>query len=193
MNDVFEGNAQKPFSGGNSIIITRTIAKKYFGNEKALGKVLMVDGEIPVSVSAVIEDIPSNSHIHFDFALNFNQEDGWGNFNYLTYVLFKDNFNVINVNTSFQKIVDNYIIPKLSQAFGLSNEQFINTGNKIKLALQPLKSIHLNSNLFGEFETNGNKTYVIFFSAIAIFTESTQIGISCPYTLQVSTTGSMVV
>ncbi len=164
-----EGNAEKPFTKKNSIVLTQSTAKKYFGNEKAVGKVLLRDGNDPFVVSAVIEDIPSNSHMHFDVALYLDNENQWNNFNRLTYILLKNNFSETNVNTSMNEIVNNYIITTYTNYFGMSIEQFKNAGNYVHVNIQSLKSIHLNSNFYGELEINGNRTYVIFFTVIAVF------------------------
>ncbi len=162
-----EGNAENPFPKQNSIVITKSIAKKYFGNEESLGKVLLTNGENPAVISAVIEDLPSNSHMQFSIATYMENDNNWDNFNSLIYVLLKNNFSQNNVNNSLKEI-ENYIVNLMTQSFGMSTEQFNKAGNYIKLDLQPLTAIHLNSNFYGELETNGNKTYVIFFSIIAI-------------------------
>ncbi len=164
-----EGNPEKPFNSRESIILTESVAKKYFGNESALGKVLIVNNQNAVIVSAVIKDIPSNSHMKFNAALYFDVRDTWDNFNWLTYVMFHDGFSKANVKNSLREIVDNNILPEMSGYFGITVEQFKNAGNYIHLDMQSLKSIHLNSNYYGELEANGNKTYVMFFSIIALF------------------------
>jgi len=162
-----EGNPNIPFTSQRSVILTKSTAKKYFGNEKAFGKVLLTDGKDPVIVSGVIDDIPSNSHIQFNMAIYLNNEDDWGNFNRLTYILLKENYSKNNITSSLEKI-EKDIVNRMTKDFGMSAEQFKNAGNYIKLNIQPLKSIHLNSNLYGELESSGNKTMVIFFSIVAI-------------------------
>src|SRR6185437_15386897 len=63
-----EGDAKKAFLQPHTIVITQTTAKKYFGDEDAIGKsiILSVDDNQPYTVSGVIKDIPANSHFHFD-------------------------------------------------------------------------------------------------------------------------------
>lgn len=164
-----EGTSDNPFPEKNNIILTETLAKKYFGNKKALGKVLLRNGNDPLTVSAVIEDLPSNSHMHFDCILYFDEENIWNTFNWFTYILLRENFNQTNVSNSLQKIVDDHVNVNLAKVFGVTTDQFKKAGNEVKFEIQPLKSIHLGSNLQGEFETNGSKTYVLFFSTIAFF------------------------
>ncbi len=162
-----EGDPQKPFLGQNSVVLTKSVAIKIFGNEKATGKLLLIDGQDPLTVSGVIEDLPSTSHMQFSMAISMGEENNWGNFNRLTYLLLKDNFDKNIVNKALDD-VEQLIVKQMATAFGMTLEQFMSGGNHLNIRLQPLSSIHLNSNLYGELETPGNKTMVFFFSIIAI-------------------------
>ena len=164
-----EGDPNKPFNNEESAVLTKSVAHKYFGEESALGKLLIVDNNQAITVSAVIDDIPSNSHNRFDVALYFNIPDDWGNFNWMTYVKFIDGYSRGKVKSALQGIVNNTILPTLTGFFGTTVEQFKSAGNYLNLDLQPLSSIHLNSEFYGELEPPGNKTYVTFFSLIALF------------------------
>lgn len=164
-----EGNPEKPFIDRESVVLTKSVAKRFFGNESALGRSLILNQNNAVTVSAVIEDIPTNSHNQFDIALYFNINDDWGNFNWMTYIKFIDGFSIKKAQNSLQKIVDDVILPTLTGFFGTTIEEFKIAGNYINLDLQPLGSIHLDSDYYGELEAAGNKTYVTFFSLIAIF------------------------
>jgi putative ABC transport system permease protein len=167
--DFLEGDPNKPFEDRESIILTESLARKYFGDESAMGKVLRIDEQNAVMVSAVIRDVPSNTHLQFDAAMYFNIDDDWGNFNWMTYVLFRDGFSENKVKTSLQNISDNTIIPQMTRFMGTSVDQFREAGNYLYLYIQPIKSVHLNSEYYGELEPGGNKTYVTFFSIIALF------------------------
>lgn len=164
-----EGDPKKPFNNEESVVLTKSVAKKYFGNESALGKLLILDQDNAVTVSAVIDDPPSNSHNQFDVALYFNIGDDWGNFNWMTYIKFIDQHSSKKAQIALQSIVDNTILPTLTGFFGTTVEEFKIAGNYINLGLQPLGSIHLNSEFYGELEPAGSKTYVTFFSIIALF------------------------
>jgi putative ABC transport system permease protein len=164
-----EGDPNKPFNNEESVVLTKSVAKRYFGNESALGKLLIIDQDNAVTVSAVIDDMPSNSHNQFDVALYFNVGDDWGNFNWMTYIKFIDEHSQEKAESALLGIVDNTILPTLTGFFGTTVEEFKIAGNYINLGLQPLSSIHLNSDFYGELEHSGNKTYVTFFSLIALF------------------------
>ena len=167
--EFIEGDPNKPFANKESVVITESIAKKYFGEESAMDKLLIIDRNNSVTVSAVIADPPSNSHNQFSMALYFNVGDNWGNFNWATYVKFSKNFSETKAQASLDEIVANNILPTLTGFFGVTVDEFTFNGNYINLYLQPLSDIHLNPKELGELEPAGNKSYVTFFNIIAIF------------------------
>ena len=162
-----EGNPEKPYTSQNSIVLTKSIAKKYFGEEPAVGKVLLFNGRDPYTVSGVIQDLPSTSHMQFSMAVYLGEDNNWGNFNRMTYIMVKDNFSKSNVDNTLNDI-ETRIVKELATAFGMTAEQMESAGNYLYLDIQPIASIHLNSNLYGELEPPGNKTIVFFFSMIAV-------------------------
>jgi putative ABC transport system permease protein len=160
-----DGSSKNSLDGPAKVIITEAIAKKYFNNEPALGKKLKI-GKSEVEVSGVIENIPSNSHIHPDFILSMNTfkiENGlsatdqfssfWWPFAW-TYVLLKEGQSVATINDRLS-----VVIKKHRQEPEASN--FIP-------ALQPLKDIHF-SDYVSEAEANGNLRLVYVFISIAFF------------------------
>ena len=124
---LIEGNPQKPFTNNNSIVITRSTAKKYFGDEDPIGKVMEPVGEKNLyTVTGIINDFPANSSIQYDVLLPialFNQlayvesstsyngtkripsrDADWISFNYDTYLLVKPNANIALLRKNLQKI-----------------------------------------------------------------------------------------
>ncbi|MCP4727647.1 MAG: ABC transporter permease, partial [bacterium] len=63
-----KGDSKSAFSSDNSIVISEELSIKYFGDEDPLGKILMMDNNVSLTVTGVIRNIPSNSHMQFDFA-----------------------------------------------------------------------------------------------------------------------------
>jgi len=85
---VIEGDRNSALSGLSNVVITQNIAKKYFGNEDPIGKTLTLEGSDNLIVSGVIKNIPSQSHIQFDFLLSIENiyvfhilGTEWGDFN----------------------------------------------------------------------------------------------------------------
>ena len=167
------GNPKTALIQPNTIVITASIAHKYFGNEDPIGKVIIVGKQDNFVVTGVIKDIPQNSHLHPDFMVSLttlpdSRNPTWISNNYYTYLLLRKGVNPVEFQRKLDEEYTKYASPQLKAVAGISLEQFRTAGNKFGLVLQPLTSIHLNSNLDYEIEPNGNITYVYIFSAIAI-------------------------
>jgi putative ABC transport system permease protein len=158
---LIEGDLSTALTEPHTILITKETAARYFGEEDPLGKVLTFHNRYDFKVTGVLEDVPHNSHIKFDFLVpfastlrDFGWTDSWDTNNYTTYVQLVD-------NASLQRISE-----KISTYLKKNNPQ---TGTK--LILQPLTDIHLRSDyaidLYGS--TEDKAIYVYAFSAIALF------------------------
>jgi putative ABC transport system permease protein len=173
---MIEGNAKTALVQPHTVVITQSTAKKYFGEENAMGKTitLTADNNQPYTVTGVIKDIPVNSHFHFDmFGSMAGQEDAksdsWMHGGYHTYLLLKPGSDLKKIEARFPAMVKKYMGPQIQQHMGLSLEQFTDNGNSLGFALQPLKDIHLHSNTTTEFEPGGTASYVYIFAGIAVF------------------------
>ncbi|MBN2091667.1 ABC transporter permease [candidate division KSB1 bacterium] len=157
--NTLKGNPETALSDISNIIITESMAKKFFENEDPIGKTLLIDGQNPINVAAVIQDPPANSHLQFDFVLNtqilkyvgFPLED-WSNAGFHTFIQVSKNTDIQKLN---HQIAD--VMPKQIPGFNR------------KLFLQPLTDIHLNTSFAYDFKGLGDKKYLYIFSAIALF------------------------
>ena len=176
--DVFTCNAiygdiKTALAQPNSVVITETTAKKYFGSTDVVGKTIE-SNQNPYKVTAVIKDIPKNSHFHFDFLFPMSDiHYGWGNFlshNFQTYIVLTQGANYKAFEKNFDQVIEKYILPQIKQYMQVSNmKDFAKTGNHLQYSLTPLLKIHLYSDKMAELGTNGNIQYVYIFSAIAFF------------------------
>ncbi len=171
-----EGEAKNALNEPNTVVITETAAKKYFGTTAALGKILEIKdrNNTVYTVTAVIEDMPRNSHFHFDFLFSMDNVDyGWGNFvshNFHTYLLLNPGTDHRQFEKNFVQYIDKYVLPQAQQFMDVASmEEFESAGNKLEYSLMPITDIHLHSDLLVEMGVNGNIQYVYIFSAIAIF------------------------
>lgn len=170
-----KGNVTEALKQPNSIVITKQLAHKYFGNEEPIGKTLrFTDGNIPYKVTGVIEKMPANAHFHFDmFGSMLGWEpaksDSWMESSFYTYLLLKPGADIKTMETRLPGMVEKYMGPQIQKEMGLSLQQFRTQGNQLGFALQPLTSIHLYSNTTNELEPGGNASYVYIFGVIAIF------------------------
>ncbi len=168
-----EGDTRTALNEPNTVVITETAAKKYFGTVHALGKIIEAD-KTPYKVTAVIKDVPKASHFHFDFLFSMDNVDyGWGNYtshNFQTYIVLKEGTDYKAFQKNFKTVIEKYVLPQAKQFIQVSSmEEFERAGNKLQYSLTPLLHIHLRSDRFPELSTNGNIQYVYIFSAVAFF------------------------
>ena len=159
-----EGKPATALNEPFDIVISKSLAHKYFGkNSAAVGKTLKTVYDT-YKVTAVIEDVPGNSHIRYDMLISMNTflknyQDSpyaWGNFGNFTYLLLKPGINVPAFNKKLEDVYKKFVEPIFKQ-FNIS----------MRYDLQPIKDIHLHSNLQFEPEESGSTSYIIIFSAVA--------------------------
>lgn len=171
------GDTKTALNEPNTVVITETTAKKYFGTTNAVGKVVETNDNDKTlyKVTAVIKDIPSSSHFNFDFIFSMKNVDyGWGEImshNFYTYLLLKPGTDVKAFEKkSLDQYVDKYVLPEANQVMGISSmEEFERSGNKLTYSLTPMLDIHLYSGRPFELSAGGNIQYVYIFSLVAVF------------------------
>lgn len=163
------GNPETALAEPNSLVITRTTARRYFGGENPLGKTLNSDRRRDWRITGVVEDMPERSHFHFDFLAsmssyrNMGTETTWLSNNYYTYFILREGAEWREFENKLKREELAYIKPQIVDMFGMSLEQMRGQGNDYYHFLQPVTRIHLNSHLEHELEPNGDRLYVIIF------------------------------
>ncbi len=161
--DFLEGSDKDALKNPRSIVLTETIAKKYFGKHPALGKILNCNGE-PKTVTGVIKDRPANSDLHIDAlsSTDFSKMTAWmADFDTYTYILF---YKKPDLNRFQQKLVAvsrKYAQPELDE--GGEPGKY-----KAEFKLEPLSDIHFSTEKLEE-TPKGNKQFIYIFSLLAIF------------------------
>jgi len=158
----------------HTVVITEKIAKKYFNETQVVGKTLIFNDSIPYKVTAVIRDLPAQSHFHFDIYISLAESDEaknneWLSNNFNTYVLLRKGADPRKLEAKFRGMIVKYIGPELQSAVKTSLDDFFKSGSYVGFSLMPLTSLHLHSNKTAELEGNGNIQYVYIFSAVALF------------------------
>src|SRR5450432_3828913 len=125
-------------------------------------------------ITAVIKDIPSNSHFHFDFLFSMkNAGYQWGQLtshNFHTYLLLKKGSDYKQLEKNFDQYIDKYVLPSVKQFIKISSmDEFKKAGNRLEYSLIPLTKIHLHSDRSFELSPSGNIQYVYIFGAVALF------------------------
>jgi|WetSurSiteA1Bulk_404760.scaffolds.fasta_scaffold01023_5 putative ABC transport system permease protein len=196
-----------PFLAGNPgtalhepmcLVLTRGMALKYFGSvEKAMGKVLRVNEDNYFTVNGVVEDVPKNSHFTFDFLISYvtmkqidrQRNNGqlspyytWEDFGHYNYIVLRDKSEAETVE---QKLNDWLLHQQFIPISEKDRQRIIEEG--FHFELQPMRSIHLHSNIIWELGTNGNILYVYIFSTAALLI----LLIACINFMNLSTARSM--
>lgn len=172
-----EGDTRTALNEPNTVVITESAAKKYFGSVNVSGRNVEVkNGETttPYKITAVIKDIPHNTHFNFDFLFSMKNVDyPWGQLtshNFHTYLLLKPGTGYKLFEKNFGQYLNNYVLPEIRQFVDINNmDEFRKSGNKLEYSLMPLTAIHLHSNYSFEITPSGNIQYVYIFSAVALF------------------------
>jgi len=173
--DLVKGDKETALASPNQVIISETTAKKYFGKDDAIGKILGGDfGDI--KVTGVFKDLPDNSHLRFDFLgtiggrfAQFLKRDNYTGFDSHTYIKLKSGTDAMALEAKFPKMVDTYAAAHIEHDLGKSWEDYKKAGNGYVYTLQPLASIHLDpTNLELTITPSGNLKYVYILSFIAV-------------------------
>ena len=166
-----EGNPQTALSRPSSIVMSRSKADKYFPNGDALQQTIFLDNDTskPYTVTGIMEDVPENSHLDFDFLLPIEDTNqNWTNQNYFTYVLVNPNTDIPALEQKMSLIVEKYIIP--AQIKRGRSADFIDVLRTAEYKLQPVTDIYLKSDLkMQDGLKHGDIKFVWLFAAIAIF------------------------
>ncbi|MEL6536476.1 MAG: ABC transporter permease [Bacteroidota bacterium] len=171
--DFLAGNPEDALEEPNKLVLTETMAKKYFGGEDPIGKILKLDNSDDYEVTGVIKDIPGNTHFNFGIfasliSLNETTESLWLSNNFQTYLKLRDGVDPATVEAKFPGTVEKYIGPELERFMGKSLEAWAEEGNNAKFSMMPVTDIHLDSHIDAELGINGDRQYVYIFSAVAL-------------------------
>ena len=176
------GNPKTVLSRPNSIVMTQSVAQKYFGNENPVGKILNADSQNSYMVTGLMKDFSPNSSFKCDILLSMSTypvatNDDWLNMSYTTYIVLKKGTDPVILQKKLQKIVYDYVGPQAESVLGISLRELLEKGSIWGLYLQPLTSIYLyTQNDYGidpnsewADQTIYNIDYIYIFSAIAFF------------------------
>ncbi|MBE9462276.1 ABC transporter permease [Dyadobacter subterraneus] len=184
-----KGDLKNALKEPNTMVITEATAEKYFGKTDPVGKSLTLGTRGLFRITGVCENVPDNSHFHFDFfgsLASVHLGEKWLSSGAHTYLLLRKNYSIEKLSAQGPQIVKKYIAPEIQEFLGMSYEEYVRKGDRFGFTFQPLTDIHLNSDLEAELEPNGDIKYVYIFSAIAAFI----LLLACINFMNLSTAGS---
>ena len=169
---MIQGKADQALRQPGSLVISEAMAHKYFPDQEAVGQVLTFHrgerGPTPVKITGVFKDIPKNSHLHTDFLVSFsslppdwNLDENWEWGNFYNYIEVTPGTDPAVVKSKIAATIEKYIGELLAD---YREAGYIRTWN-----LQAIQTIHLDSHLEAEAETNGSRRTVKFLTLIAGF------------------------
>jgi len=179
--EMVEGDPSTALTYPDGLVITESMAKKYFGDEDPMGK--SIEAEIrgmnmQFLVRGIMEDVPENSHFQFDFLASMEpvvqfyggQEafmQNYGSNNFATYLLLPEGYDYQQLQEQIPAFIDRHLSTDETH-LGADGEP-VTASDGTMLFLQPLTDIHLYSNLDSEIEANSRVEYVYIYGAIALF------------------------
>lgn len=161
---LLKGNPSSALRVKHSIVISESLAKKYFNSEDAIGKTLRLNNQVDLNISGIFQDVPGNSHFIADAFITFSSLDDllgekrlthWGQFDHYTYVLLTNNAKPGDVELKFPELLKKNAPEWVSE--------------KETLSLQPLTAIHLHSEKKDEITANSKEAYSYILGTIAFF------------------------
>lgn len=169
---LLQGNPAIALNDPYAIILTKTMAKKYFGNDDPVGKTIMIylfdstGRGAPYKVTGILPDAPKNAHFTFNFLVSFKTFETyspgaaaeWGKNGNYTYLLLRDKSDITKLQLK---------LPAFAQKHDEKKAEYAD--NRLDFSLQPLSSIHLTSHLRYEIAATGNMQNIYIFATIAFF------------------------
>lgn len=164
--EFLSGDKQTALKDYNSVVLTESAARQFFGNENPIGQTMKWTRMNDVKVTGVLKDVPENSHLQFTVLFSINSADqdqfseylnSWENYGAFSYVMLNPQADAKSVESNFPTLIAQY--------------DKRNTPEIRQLSLQCLKDIYLNSKdiQYGITESNGNIFYIKLFIGIALF------------------------
>lgn len=172
---LLEGDPNTVLAEPNTVVLTKAMALKYFGNESAIGKQLrFFNDETVYKVTGIAAEPPANSHFHFTMVLSTLgverfESQIWLNNGYQTYVKGVQPLDLKEVNEKIAGITKKYVGPQIEQYMGRTFDEFVAQGNAYGYYLKPMKDIHLRSETQDDLEPGGDMAYIYLFGAIGLF------------------------
>lgn len=161
--DLVDGDAASALARPDNVVLSERAAERYFGSENPVGRTINVMGQVDLTVTAVIADIPDNSHMRFEMIgsiesipliLGPDELESWGSNNYYTYFHLAPGSDPEALESRFPAFIDRHNGEGASQGTALN--------------LQRLTDIHLNSDRDAEWRENGSSAVVYTFAAVAL-------------------------
>lgn len=172
---IVQGDPAHALAEPNTVVISERKARQYFPDGEAVGQRLVLDDleEEPLTISGVMADFPTTSHVDFDFLITMSglefwpgEQAFWRANNYHTYLRLRPDTDVAILEEKMVGMMEKYIIPSAKEAGRVDAEEMM---KKMSFALQPVPDIHLHSEGIRDGMQHGDIRFIWLFGGIAIF------------------------
>ncbi len=159
---LLRGNASRVLDAPNKVVITENTARKYFGNEAAVGKTLHI-GSRDCEITGVCADVPANSQLQYNMVVSFStmpvaKEEKWSEANYVTYLLLQPTASIPLLE---QQEIAYMQSPDMKKDYAAEGNEYL------IFHLEPLLNVHLHSSLSG-LEPAANIMYIYVLGIVAL-------------------------
>jgi len=190
--DVVKGKTDDLLAQASEMAVTEEFAKRYFGDNDPIGKLIRVDNNLEFTVVSVIADLPENSHFKFSAIISnegipFLKQENFTGFSAYTYFKLKENAISESLEAKIPQLVDKYAAGQIERELGKSWEEYKNAGNGYRYFLQPLNGIHLfPTYIEAQMKPYGNINSVYILIVVAFLI----LGIACVNFMNLATARS---
>lgn len=189
-----EGDAKTALREPNTLAVSRSFAEKYYPARSAVGQSVVFNQTENYMITAVYEDMPQNTHLHFDMLLSTGALEHardrslLGGGDMTTYIRLAETVSATEFSQKLDAFVDKHVAPQFIELMGkdFTMQKFRDEGQIWEYSLVPVSDIHLHSDKLGELGANGSVEYVYLFSAIGFFI----LAIACINFMNLSTARS---
>ncbi|HEY8513422.1 MAG TPA: ABC transporter permease [Cyclobacteriaceae bacterium] len=164
---LIKGDPETVLERPQTLVLSRSAAKRYFGDEEPVGKTLRMNGQVDFEVTGVFEDVPENSHMKPDVLYSFETVVQWWGEQVRTAWMWDGFWNYILLREGTDPVAFEAKIPDLVER--QAGEQLRQFDAGMAFHLQRVDDIHLDSHYMGEFEVNGSRSSTYFLGVIALF------------------------
>ena len=160
----------------NSVVISESVSKKFFGSQNPVGSVIYLNGkrDAPRTIGGVMKDFPSNSHISYDYFLTLTgkefgegEQNRWYQMNYITYLVLRPDTDISTLENKLNQIIIGKYMKSAFKDNGLVLWETIE--EKAHLQLQPLADIHLHSGMINAEAGASDIKIIWIFGIVAAF------------------------
>jgi putative ABC transport system permease protein len=171
---LLKGDPNRVLATKYSLVLSQSTAKKIFGDEDPVGKLIQVGNDTSYyTITGIMADFPENSHFFYSALASFMTnpratDPTWLSNSFASYLLLHDSKSAESLAKKMPAFVDQKVGPEVEKFMGIDLEQFGKSGNTYGYFLQPLLDIHLNPSIQHDQKPTNDRKYIYIFSLVAI-------------------------